>query len=126
MPNRYYHGCGLLRNNILGAEFAYDIVVSGGLSKSDQNEPGIPLQSVEIYDSTEHAWKNGPDLPNGPLYGHVVVQYSSDKILSIGGHGQSTFSANRNIYSLSKSGNSIEAKAPQSKKLKKFNDQIFV
>ena len=75
---RYYHGCGTIRNNILGARYANDIVVLGGLSNTDDS---LVLPSTEIYDSAQNAWKFGPDFPT-PIYGTQVVQYTSDTILA--------------------------------------------
>ena len=96
---RYYHGCGTIRNNILGARYANDIVVLGGLSNTDDS---LVLASTEIYDSAQNAWKFGPDFPT-PIYGTVVVQYNSDTILASGGAQSFGGGASNGIYGLSKS-----------------------
>ena len=96
---RYYHGCGTIRNNILGARYANDIVVLGGLSNTDNS---LVLASTEIYDSAQNAWKFGPDFPT-PIYGTVVVQYNSDTILASGGAQSLGGGASNEIYGLTKS-----------------------
>ena len=79
--SRYYHGCGIIRNNILGAKYSNDIVVLGGLSNI-QDEDSV-LDSTEIYDSAQKSWRSGPSFPT-PIYGTAIVQYNSDTILAIG------------------------------------------
>ena len=78
--SRYYHGCAILRNNIEGSEYPYDIVVLGGKSTID-NEI---LATTEIYKSDLGKWEMGPDFFS-PIYGSILVNFDSDTILSIGG-----------------------------------------
>lgn len=97
--SRYYHGCGLIRNNVLGSGFDQDIVVVGGLSNTDGNV----LKSTEIFKSDVNNWEIGPDFPTGGIYGLAIVQYSSDTILAVGGATVFGGESNSVIYSLSKS-----------------------
>jgi hypothetical protein len=95
---RLYHGCGLLRNNIVGAMYSSDIIVAGGMNSQAER---MALDTVEVFNSAMGQWEEGPALPK-PLFGLVVVQYSSDIILAIGG-GNNDQNENLNlIYSLSK------------------------
>lgn len=96
---RYYHGCGLLRNTILGSEYAHDIVVLGGLT--DLSDSSLALNSAEIYRSDLGQWTAGPDFPTS-IFGMAMVQYSSDVIIAIGGNANGE-GASSSIYSLSKS-----------------------
>ena len=94
---RYYHGCAVLRNNIEGAEYPYDIVVVGGKSSIDNKI----LASTEIYKSDLGKWESGPDYKY-TIYGSILVNFDSDTIFAIGG---STTEGGGNIgaiYSLSK------------------------
>ena len=108
---RHYHGCGMIRNNIDGAEYVNDVIVSGGLTSSDE---ASPLASVEIYDAALQKWKIGPDFEY-TLFGHVIVQYNPDQILSVG--GATEFGATQDIWSLSKSDLSQWKRFGNSKKL---------
>jgi hypothetical protein len=96
-PGRLYYGCGLLRNNIVGAMYSSDIIVAGGMNSEAER---MALDLVEVYNSATGQWEEGPALPR-PLFGLVVVQHSSDIILAIGG-GNNDQNENLNlIYSLS-------------------------
>lgn len=97
--SRFYHGCGLIRNNVLGSGFDQDIIVVGGASNTDENV----LKSTEIYKSDVNNWEIGPDFPTGGIYGVAIVQYSSDTILAVGGAASWGGDSNPVIYSLSKS-----------------------
>ena len=90
---RYYHGCAVLRNNIEGAEYPFDIVVVGGKS-SINNEI---LASTEIYKSDLGKWESGPDYLN-TIYGIALVNYDSDTIFAFGG---STTEGGGNIGAIS-------------------------
>jgi hypothetical protein len=78
--------------------YSSDIIVAGGMnSQADR----MALDLVKVFNSKMGQWEEGPALPK-PLFGLVVVQYSSDIILPIGG-GNNDQNENLNlIYSLSK------------------------
>ena len=62
---------------------------------------GAQVSSTEIFKSQEGGWRVGPEY-HRPVYGHSVVQYSSDVILVVGGANAYGGQGSREIYSLSK------------------------
>ena len=94
--NRYYHGCGLIRNN--GDVFEYNLVVLGGVSNAQSQ---TVLKSTEIFDANTLTWITGPDFPTA-IHGMSMAQYSSDTILCIGGSSVFGGNASNKVYSLSK------------------------
>ena len=97
--SRFYHACGVLRNNLEGPAYDLSIVVFGGLSNVD-GETLLP--STEIFNSLSFTWELGPNYEM-PIYGATIVQNDQDTIYAFGGASVYGGMARNRVLSLSKS-----------------------